>query len=170
MKKIIRVLGVTLSLVVLASCSTNEGEEEELAGKPLTTNITNLVGNYTISAVIAPIPVDKDKDGKANYNLLEEKGDECVWDNIFGFTESNLIITDKGMICDPTASSIIMEDKYTLDIEKKTLKTYDSNGKLLITFTDVNIEYDLSGEKTINFVNYDDVLKQYLTYYLKVKK
>ena len=54
MKKIIRVLGVTLSLVVLASCSTNEGD-----GSPDTTlNVSNLKGTYKYTGMSVEKAVD----------------------------------------------------------------------------------------------------------------
>lgn len=165
MKKFIRVLGVTLSLVVLASCTSNGGEDTDPnAGQTVTTNIATLIGSYKYEAALVQVAVDLDKDGKYSNNLMTEKGQECTWDNVFEFKADNAILTDKGALCDPTGSAIIFDSKYTLDVATKTLKTYDKNGIEEETFTDVSIRYDYNGIKHIRFDIYDTELKQNVTY------
>lgn len=162
MKKIIRVLGVTLSLVVLASCSKGD-EPDPNAGQTVTTDIATLIGTYKYEAALVQVAVDLDKDGKSSNNLMTEKGQECTWDNVFEFKADNVILTDKGVLCDPTGSAIIFDSKYTLDVATKTLKRYE-NGIVKETFTDVSIRYDYNGIKHIRFDIYDTYLKQNVTY------
>ena len=90
MKKISRLLGVTLVLLVSA-CSPSETEIDP------TPEVTpqNIVGNYTYNVVLVPNGVDTDGDGIKNTNLMNEKGKECVWDNTWSFTETTVILYEK---------------------------------------------------------------------------
>ena len=68
MKKIVRILGVTLTLLVLASCSKDEGD-----GSPDTTlSVSNLKGTYKYTGMSVEKAVDLNGDGDSNNDLSKE--------------------------------------------------------------------------------------------------
>lgn len=167
MKKIIRVLGVTLSLVVLASC-TNEGEDPA-KNQDTTLETTTLTNKYKYQAALVPQGVDLDKDGIFNQNLMNENVNQCVWDNIVEFKGERFTLTDKGSVCDPTASDIIVDAKYILDKENGIIKLYDNTGAEIERFNNVRFYFN-DDEKTLKFDIYDTTLKQNVSYSLTIQK
>lgn len=143
MKKIIRLLGVTLVLVSLNSCSKDDVPVDgtvELTQK-------NLIGLYKIQKVTVPIAVDLDGDGTSNTNLLLETGRNCVWDNTWEFAGPSMYINDAGTKCDPAGKVRILDESFKIDATTKIItfasgdtKPYNnvqlstSNGLKLISF------------------------------------
>lgn len=152
MKKIIRLLGVTLVLVSLNSCSKDDVPVDgtiELTQK-------NLVGLYKIQKLTVPVAVDIDNDGKTNTNLLLETGNSCVWDNTWEFNGPSMYINDAGTKCDPAGNVRILDESFTLDMTNKKI-TFDSGDTKPYT----NIQLSVSnGLKLISFETEDTRLKQ----------
>ena len=77
MKKLVRILGVTLTLLVLASCS-----KDEVDGSPDTTlSVSNLKGTYKYTGMSVEKAVDLNGDGFENNDLSKENYKECLYDN-----------------------------------------------------------------------------------------
>lgn len=167
MKKIIRVLGVTLSLVVLASCS-NEGEDPT-KNQDTTLETTTLANKYKYQAALVTQAVDLDKDGTFSNNLMNENVNQCVWDNIIEFKGDRFTLTDKGSMCDPTSSEVIVDAKYALDKDKGVIKLYDNTGAEIERFNNVRFYFN-DDEKTLKFDIYDSTLKQDVSYSLTIQK
>ena len=102
MKKIVRTLGVVLVLV-LASCT----KEDVIDNTPEVTP-QNITGDYSYNVVLVDNAVDIDNDGKKNTNLMFETGKECVWDNIWKFTETNVTLYEKGIKCDNNSPDVLL--------------------------------------------------------------
>ncbi len=152
MKKIIRLLGVTLVLVSLNSCSKDDVPADgtiELTQK-------NLVGVYKIQKLTVPVAVDIDNDGKTNTNLLLETGKSCVWDNNWEFNGPSMYIKDAGTKCDPTGPLVILDESFTLDNTNKKI-TFASGDTKPYT----NIQLSISnGLKILSFETEDTNIKQ----------
>lgn len=152
MKKIIRLLGVTLVLVSLNSCSKDDVPSDgaiELTQK-------NLEGTYKIEKLTVPVAVDVDNDGKTNTNLLLETGKSCVWDNNWEFGGPSMFIKEAGIKCDPNGSAIILDESITIDIPNKIIK-FDSGSTQ--SYNNVQISM-VSGVKKISFETLDTSLSQ----------
>lgn len=165
MKKFIRVLGVTLSLVVLASCTP---EENEIDTTPEVTP-QSITGEYTYNVVLVASGVDTDGDGKTNTNLMNETGKECVWDNIWSFKESTVTLYEKGAKCDASSPDILLNGTYEYNKTTKKLTIKDSQtGVEVDVLEDVLLEYDdYSKQTNLSFSVYDKDLKQSVRYVLK---
>lgn len=165
MKKIIRVLGVTLSLVVLASCTPNENEIDT------TPEVTpqSITGEYTYNVVLVANGVDTDGDGKTNTNIMNETGKECVWDNVWTFTESAVTLYEKGVKCDASSPEILLSGTYEYNKATKKLTIKDSQtGVEVDVLEDVLLEYDdYSKQTNLSFSVFDKDLEQSVRYVLK---
>lgn len=164
MKKISRLLGVTLVLLVSA-CSPSETEIDP------TPEVTpqNIVGNYTYNVVLVPNGVDTDGDGIKNTNLMNEKGKECVWDNTWSFTETTVILYEKGIKCDSANPDILLSGSYEYDKTTKKITIRDSATKAVIdVLEEVLLEYDdYSKQTNLSFSIFDKTLNQTVRYVLK---
>ena len=109
MKKIVRILGVTLTLLVLASCSKDEGD-----GSPDTTlSVSNLKGTYKYTGMSVEKAVDLNGDGVFNNDLSKENYKECLYDNTIEITDTQYTFQMKGAQCDPSETNLVFT--YTLD-------------------------------------------------------
>ena len=165
MKKIIRILGVTLTLLVVASCSKDEAAN----GEDTTLKTENLSHKYKFLVAAVEIPVDLDNNDISSQNLIDEKVNQCSWDNILEITNDRFILTDEGEICDKDSSSkIIIDARYVLNTEAATMKLYDEKNNLIESFTGVRIGFQADGRKYISFDSYDSKLQQMVKYMLIV--
>ena len=156
MKKIIRVLGVTLSLVVLASCSTNEGD-----GSPDTTlNVSNLKGTYKYTGMSVEKAVDLNGDGVFNNDLSKENYKECLYDNTIEITDTQYTFQMKGAQCDPSETNLVFT--YTLDKTAEKITLFE-NGQNAGEITSVKF-YSFSGVKTYEYRVYNNTLQQDIVY------
>jgi hypothetical protein len=163
MKKIIRILGISLVLV-LASCTPQETEIDT------TPEVTpqSISGEYTYNVVLVANGVDIDGDGKTNTNLMNEKGKECVWDNTWVFTESKVTFYEKGSKCEVNSPDIILTAKYEYDKNKGTITIIDEAGKIVDVLNDVLLEYeDYSKQTNLSFSTFEKDLNQSVRYVLK---
>ena len=156
MKKIIRVLGVTLSLVVLASCSTNEGD-----GSPDTTlNVSNLKGTYKYTGMSVEKAVDLNGDGVFNNDLSKENYKECLYDNTIEITDTQYTFQMKGAQCDPSETNLVFT--YTLDKTAEKISLFE-NGQPAGEIK--NVKYNnFAGVKTYEYRVYNNILKQDIVY------
>lgn len=159
MKKFIRVLGVTLSLVVLASCSKDDVDNE--SGKELSE--TNLKATYTYQYASVQTAVDLNNDGVFNNDLFKEGYKTCTLDNQLEITETNYSYIMKGTSCSPDEKNLVFT--YKLDKVANTITLYENGneaGKV------ENIEfYNGNDLKTYTFQVYDNNLKQNVVYTMK---
>ena len=156
MKKIIRVLGVTLSLVVLASCSTNEGD-----GSPDTTlNVSNLKGTYKYTGMSVEKAVDLNGDGVFNNDLSKENYKECLYDNTIEITDTQYTFQMKGAQCHPSETNLVFT--YTLDKTAEKITLFE-NGQNAGEITSVKF-YSFSGVKTYEYRVYNNTLQQDIVY------
>jgi hypothetical protein len=164
MKKIIRLLGVTLAVVVLTSCDPNGGEIDTTPE----VSTQNITGNYTYYAVIADKPVDTDKDGEAHTSLMFEKGKECVWDNIWDFTATAVTLYDKGEKCDSNDPEVILSANYEYNKSTNIITIKDSKtGESIDVLKDVAIKYDdYSKQYFLSFFIFDTNLDMNVKYVL----
>ncbi|OXA65934.1 hypothetical protein B0A67_23930 [Flavobacterium aquidurense] len=155
MKKIIRVLGVTLSVLVLVSCSKDENNDP-------TTEVTesNLKGTYKYTSVSVQEAVDLNGDGVKNNDLKKEGYRTCTLDNNLEITETNYSFIMKGVSCSADETSLVFT--YKLNKDEKTITLYDK-GVFAGEITKVDF-YNFNGLKTYNYQVYDDNLKQNVAY------
>ena len=78
MKKIIRILGITLSLVILASCDKGDNGEDNSLPE---VNPNTLAGTYKVSIAMVDTAVDSNKDGFSSQDLLLEGYNACGFDD-----------------------------------------------------------------------------------------
>lgn len=156
MKKNVRILAIAMVLGnLLISCSTKEIDILE----------PSLPGTYTYKAVIVNTPVDTNKDGVLNTDLMKE-GDECVWDNIWKYYEGNHVVLSEGnTVCDinfPNAG----EFTYTYEPKKKIIIIKYKGGSEDI-LNDVKLGFSNDYKQTLSFTIFDNRLQQDVTYYLE---
>lgn len=155
MKKIVRILGVTLSLIVLASCSKDDDSNPE-------TGVTeeNLKGTYAYTAVNVQEAVDLNGDGVKNNDLKKEGYRTCTLDNLIEITEKNYSFVMQGTQCSNEEIGLVFT--YTLDKTAKKITLFlDGQNSGEIT----NIEFlDFGGTKTYQYQVYDADLKQNVVY------
>ncbi len=156
MKKIIRVLGVTLSLVVLASCSKDDDASEPT--KEISES--NLKGIYTYQAVSVKDAVDLNKDGTFNNDLKKEGYKTCTLDNQLQITETNYSFIMKGTSCGPDEKDLIFT--YKLDKATKTITLFE-NGLEAGKVEEIEFANEL-GVKTYKYLIFDNNLKQNVVY------
>ena len=153
MKKFIRVLGVTLSLVVLASCSKDDDQgvnpSEEVTE-------TNLKGVYTYQAVNVQTAVDLNKDGIFNNDLFKEGYKTCTLDNQLEITEMNYSFIMKGTSCGVDEKNLIFT--YKLDKVEKTITLFE-NGNEAGKISGIEFKNEL-GIKTYAYKVFDANLNQ----------
>lgn len=155
MKKIVRILGVTLSLIVLASCSKDDDNNPD-------TGVTesNLKGTYSYTSVSVQEAVDLNGDSVKNNDLKKEGYKICTLDNLIEITEKNYSFVLQGTQC--STSETPMTFTYKLDKEKKSITLFldgQNAGEL------TNIEFfDFNGTKTYQYQAYDADLKQNVVY------
>jgi hypothetical protein len=163
MKKIIRILGVTLSVLVLASCDKG-GEPNN--GLPEVTP-SSLLGSYKFSTVSSSKPIDTNKDGYFTQDLLEDGYNACEFDNTIEITQSSFSILKKGVPCNTDEKNEIYEYKlkdYYWDnngafannpIKRKGIFLYE-NGVVIDTLKNIYI----LETKELSYARYDRFLKQ----------
>ncbi len=159
MKKFIRVLGVTLSLVVLASCSTDDAASEPT--KEISES--NLKGTYIYQTVNVKDAVDLNKDGVFNNDLFKEGYKTCTLDNQLEITETNYNFIMKGSTCAPDEKNLNFT--YKLDKAAKTITLFENgqeSGKV------ENVEfYNGNDLKTYEYQVYDSNLEQNVVFIMK---
>lgn len=158
MKKIIRVLGLTLFLgMSLASCT----KEVEILEPTLT-------GIYKYKSVIVSKAVDLDKDGLANIDLMKEKGKECTWDNTWQYQGNKAILGGGKTLCDPSeadSANVIVSVDYIYDKSSKTIKIIYSGGNIEV-LRNVKIGYTSDQKQSLSFDLWYSEISQIVTYNL----
>ena len=162
MKKIVRILGVTLTLLVLASCSKDEGD-----GSPDTTlSVSNLKGTYKYTGMSVETAVDLNKDGVFNNDLFMEGYKSCTLDNQLEISETQYNFILKGTSCYPDEKNLNFT--YKLDKTAKTITLFENgveSGKV------ENIDfYNSNGLKTYEYQVYDTNLKQKVVFIMRAIK
>lgn len=164
MKKIVRILGISLSVIVLGmsvvSCSSNDDEDNSLPG----TNPSTLSGTYKVSVAIVDTAVDSNNDGVSSQDLLVEGYNACGFDDAIEITDKTFSVIRKGVSCNADEKNEVYDYKY--DANTKNLDLY-LNGKLVETLKGAYIEND-NNVKKLFYDRYDSVLKQ--TIYFKLTK
>lgn len=158
MKKIIRILGLTLVLgMSLASCT----KEVEILEPTLT-------GTYKYKSVIVSQAVDLDKDGFANNDLMKEKVKECVWDNTWQYQGNKATLRAGETLCDPSeadSANVIVTVDYIYDKTSKTIKFMYSGGSSEL-MENVKIGFTSDQKQSLSFELWDSKLSQIVTYNL----
>lgn len=160
MKKIIRILGLTLSVLVLASCSKDDESNNSL---PVVTP-NSLSGNYKFTLAAVGTAVDTNKDGHFTNYLLEDGYNACVFDNTIEITETTFSVIKKGVSCSADEKNDIYE--YKLDEKLKTIELIQ-NGKVIETLKQVYLLNE-NGSKKIQYEIFDTILGQ--TVYIDLTK
>lgn len=158
----------TLVLALAVSVSITSCSNEEEANPTPEVTINNIVGNYSYNVVLVANAVDLDEDGNTNTNLMKEAGKECVWDNNWVFTKTDVTLFEKEIKCDTDSPEILLKGKYSLNTDEKIITITGDNDEVLEILNDVLIEYDdFSGITYLSFSQYDSDLKQSIRYVLK---
>lgn len=158
MKKIIRILGVTLSVLVLTSCSKDDEPDNNLP----VVSPSSLAGSYKVSIAVVGTAVDTNKDGFASQNLLEEGYNSCKFDNIIEISQTTFSFINKGVSCNADEKNVIYD--YKFDQTAKTLDLYE-NGTIIETIKGVYLQNE-NGTKELIYERYDSVLKQDIAFKL----
>jgi len=153
MKKIVRILGITLSILVLASCSN----DDDNGNGPVVVEKSNLIGKYQITGAIVANAIDSNGDGVSNNDLLKEGYNACTFDNLMEITETNINYIMQGKVCD--ANETNLSYTYVISGDKKTI-TVSKDGKLIETLKSVELDKNTAGKSELYFNKYDDTLKQ----------
>lgn len=158
MKKIIRILGLTLVLgMSLASCT----KEVEILEPTLT-------GTYKYKSVIVSNPVDLDKDGLANNDLIKERGKECTWDNTWQYQGNKATLGGGETLCSPDEAdsyNVIGSFDYIYDKTSRTIKIMYSGGSSEV-LENVKIGFTADQKQSLSFDLWDSKLSQLVTYNL----
>lgn len=161
MKKIVRTLGITLSLLVLISCDNGgDGEDNSLPE----VNPNTLAGTYKVSIAMVDTAEDSNKDGFSSQDLLLEGYNACGFDDGIEITDKTFSVIRKGVSCNADEKNEVYD--YTYDSTTKDLNLY-LNGKLVETLKGAYIEND-NNVKKLFYDRYDSVLKK--TIYFKLIK
>ena len=112
MKKVVRLLGVSLVVAMVFTSCTSDGSGDSGGGKPIVTN-SILPGRYEILGAAVDVSVDLNKDGKKDNDLVEEGYDLCNMDNIILIDNTKFSVIKKGMTC--TSSEVDEVYQYKLD-------------------------------------------------------
>lgn len=164
MKKLIRVLGVTLSLLVLASC-TDENEGDGKSASDTVVTEANLKGVYTYVAVSVHNAVDLNKDGVFNNNLVKEGYETCTLDNQLVITETNYSYIMKGTSCGYGEKDLVFT--YKLDKVANTITLYENGNDVgQISVLEYKKELDV---KSYVFKVFDANLNQDVFYVMSGK-
>jgi hypothetical protein len=153
MKKIIRLLGVTL---LFASC-TKEIEILE----------PNLIGQYKYTSVIVSVPLDLNKDGQFEYDLIKEN--PCGWDNNWQIQESKVILREGKKECGETGADengVIGSFDYTYNKNQKTITIFYEGGSTEV-LKDVKIGYTSDEKQSWSYVLWSEKYQQDITFYLE---
>lgn len=156
MKKIIRILGITLSLVVLASC-TDKGED---GSADTTLSVSNLKGTYKYTGISVAKAVDLNKDGVFNNDLEKENFKPCLYDNTIEITDTQYTFQMKGIQCDPSETNLVFT--YTLDKTAEKISLFD-NGQPAGDITQVKY-YNFGNAKNYEYRVYNTTLQQDIVY------
>ena len=161
MKKIIRVLGLTLSLLIISSCSNDDDNNPS-------TEVTesNLKGTYKYTSASVQTAVDLNGDGVFNNDLTKEGYRTCTLDNNLEITETNYSFIMKGTSCSSDETSLVFT--YKLNKDEKIITLYEK-GVSAGEITKVEF-FNFNGLKTYNYQVYDDKLKQNVAYGMEAIK
>jgi hypothetical protein len=156
MKKIVRILGVTLSLTVLVSCS----KDDDNNGPDTNVTESNLKGTYAYTSVSVKDAVDLNGDGISNNDLKKEGYKTCTLDNLVEITEKNYSFILQGTECSENETNLLFTYKLNKDTKVLTLFLDGQNAGEI-----TNIEYyEFNGTKRYQYQSYDDNLKQNVVY------
>lgn len=161
MKKLVRVLGVTLVLLAMGSCSKDDSEIDNTL--PVVTP-SSLAGSYKVAIAVVGTPVDTNKDGFSSQDLLLEGYNSCGFDNIIEISQNTFSVIKKGVSCNADEKDEINE--YKFDEKAKTLDLY-ANGKVIETIKGVYLQND-NNKKELMYERHDSFLNQ--TIYFKLIK
>jgi hypothetical protein len=163
MKKIIRVLGISVLLVVLGALGSCSKDDDSDSNLPEVTP-SSLAGSYKISIAMVDTAVDSNNDGFASQDLLLEGYNACEYDNVIEITQNTFSIIKKGASCNADEKNEIYE--YKFDETSKTLVLYE-NGKVIETLKKVYLNND-NNQKKLHYDRFDSFLNQ--TVYFKLTK
>ncbi len=161
MKRNIRKIGLIIVLGLSITSCTKEVEVLE----------PNLSGVYKYKSVFVPVPMDLDKDGTYNSNLILEKGKECVWDNTWQYQNEKVILREGEKYCgeesqESNENGVIGSFNYVYDKASKTIKIIYEGG-YSETLKNVKIGYTSDEKQTLSYELWDDNYQQEVTYYLE---
>jgi hypothetical protein len=154
MKKIIRVLGITLVLVAMGSCSK---DDDNGGSGPIVVEKSNLIGKYKITEAIVAKAIDSNGDGVTNNDLLKEGYNACIYDNLMEITEINLNYIMQGKVCEATETQ--QTNTYVISGDKKTISVFKDD-KLVETLNSIELDKNSAGKSELYFNKFDDTLKQ----------
>lgn len=158
MKKNIRILGFSMILgLFLVSCT-----------KEIDVLEPTLFGFYKYKSVYVPVPIDLDKDGKANNDLMLEKGAECKWDNTWQYQNGKVILREGKTFCGENSqesdeNGVIGSFDYVYDASKKTITLIYEEGSEEV-LANVQIGYTSRQKQTFSYELFDEDLQQVVTY------
>lgn len=151
MKKIVRILGITLTLLVLASCDKEDDNNPDTGVKE-----SNLKGTYVYTSVSVQEAVDLNGDGVKNNDLKKEGYKTCTLDNQISITEKNYSFILQGTQCSASETGLVFT--YTLDKAAKKITLF-LDGQNAGELTNIEL-FDFNGTKTYQYTAYDADLKQ----------
>lgn len=161
MKKIIRILGMSLVLV-LASCTNDESGSDP----DTTLEVATLKGIYKYQAVGVANAVDLNADGVFNNDLSKEGYNSCGFDNTIEITDTQYSFQMKGTSCDPSEANLTFT--YTLDKANEMITLFQ-NGQNAGEITNVKFN-SFDGTKTYEYQVYNNTLKQNVYYVMEAVK
>lgn len=151
-------LGLTLFLGMSLSSCTKEVEILE----------PTLTGTYKYKSVIVSNPVDLDKDGLPNNDLIKERGKECTWDNTWQYQGNKVTLGGGETLCSPDEADIynvIGSFDYIYDKTSRTIKITYSGGSSEV-LENVKIGFTGDHKQSLSFDLWDSDLSQFVTYNL----
>lgn len=157
MKKSKIILWIVLFISVLISSCTKEFQILE----------PKLPGIYNYKSAIVPIAVDLDGNGVFNTDLTKESGEECVWDNYWDWSDSEVVLAEGDTPCGTSPAMAVAP--YVFDQKNKTIiiKNFEGSGQLL---TKVKLGYDNNYKQTLSFTHFENKYNQNVTYYFEQVK
>lgn len=157
MKKIIRILGVTLLLVAMGSCTDpNEGD----GGPDTTLSVSSLKGTYKYTGISVAKAVDLNNDGVFNNDLEKENYKPCLFDNTIEITDTQYTFQMKGTQCDTSEKNLVFT--YTLDKTLAKISLFE-NGQAAGEITNVSFN-NFNNVKTYVYRVYNTTLQQDIAY------
>lgn len=129
---------------------------------------TSLIRIYKYKSVKVTQPIDIDKDGLVSYDLMKEKGKECVWDNTWQYQGNKATLRAGERLCgsqEADNQNVIGSFDYIYEKVAKTIKiTYE--GGITEVLNNVKIGYTSDQKQFLSFELWDNDLSQSVTYYL----
>lgn len=152
MKKIVRILGISLVVASIVSCS-----KDDVDNSLPTVSTSTVAGTYSYAIAVTQTPFDYNKDGVLSQDLFAEGYNACGLDDQIVITETSYTILKKGVACNVGEKNEVYE--YKLDETLKTLTLYE-NGKVFKTFEKVYVQKDDKGKNELIYEVFDTTLNQ----------